>query len=65
MEWKILQTHFSGYRKAKATRIELVEQGNCKACTGVIRKKLYDLVKFLQSYDLQKVAGSEIFYPFG
>ena len=52
MEWKILQTPCLGYRKAIITRIELVEGGYYKACTGVIRKKLYELVHFLQSYNV-------------
>ena len=52
MEWKISQTRFSGYRKGIITQIGSVEGGNYKACTGVICKKFYRLVHFLQSYDI-------------
>ena len=39
-------------REAKTTRIDTVEQGYYKACTGVIRKKSYELIHFLQWYDV-------------
>ena len=52
MEWKISQTRFSGYRKAIITRVGSVEGGYYKACTGVIRKKSYELVHVLQLYDV-------------
>ena len=39
-------------RRAIITRIGSVERGYYKACTGVIRKKSYELVYFLQSYDV-------------
>ena len=46
MEWKILQTYFLVLHEAIITRIGPVEQGYYEACTGVIRKKLYELVHF-------------------
>ena len=52
MEWKISQARCSGYRKGIITQIGSVERGYYKVCTGVIRKKLYELVHFLQSYDV-------------
>ena len=52
MEWKISQTRCSGYRKEIITQIGSVERGYAKACTGVIRKNSYELVHFLQSYDV-------------
>ena len=42
----------SASRRAIITRIESLEQGYYEACTGVIRKKSYELVHFLQSYDV-------------
>ena len=39
-------------RRAIITQIGSVEQGYYKACTSVICKKLYGLVHFLQSYDV-------------
>ena len=42
----------SASRRAIITRIGSVEQEYYEACTGVIRKKLYELVHFLQSYDV-------------
>jgi hypothetical protein len=42
----------SASRKAIITRIGSVELGYYKACTGLIRKKSYELVHFLQSYDV-------------
>ena len=38
--------------RAIITRIESEERGYYKACTGVICKKLYELVHILQSYDV-------------
>ena len=58
MEWKISQTHCSVLREAIITRIESVERRYYEACTGVIRKNFYELVHFLQSYDVQKVKFS-------
>ena len=46
------ETRFSGYREAIITRIRSVEGEYYKACTGVIRKKSYELVQFLRSYDV-------------
>ena len=43
---------YSASRRAIITRIESVERGYYKACTGIIRKKLYELVHILQSYDV-------------
>ena len=51
-------------KRAIITQIGPVEQGHYEACTGVIRKKLYELIHFLQLYNLQKVALSGIFNPF-
>ena len=45
-EWEILKTHYSSYSEEILTGIGSVEQGNYKACTGLIRKKLYELVNF-------------------
>ena len=42
----------SASRRVIITRIGSVERGYYKACTGVIRKKLYELFHFLQSYDV-------------
>ena len=42
-------------RRAIITQIGPVEQGYYEACTGIIRKKLYELVHFLQSYDVREV----------
>ena len=42
----------SASRRVIITRIRSVELGYYKACTGVIRKKSYEIVHFLQSYDL-------------
>ena len=39
-------------KRAIITRIESVEREYYKVCTGVIRKKLYELVHILQSYDV-------------
>ena len=39
----------SAYSESKTTRIESEEQGYYKACTGVICKKLYELVLFYSS----------------
>ena len=52
------KTRFSGYREAIITRIGSVEGRYYTACTGVIRKKSYELVNFLQSYDVHKVEFS-------
>ena len=46
---------FTGYRKAILTRIRSIKRQDKEACTGVIRKKLYELVNVLQSYDSNKV----------
>ena len=46
------KTRFSGYREAIITQIESVEREFYKACTGMIRKKSYELVNVLQSYDV-------------
>ena len=51
-EWEISQALFSGYIEAIITRIGSVEGEYYKACTGVICKKSYELVHFLQSYDV-------------
>ena len=40
--------------------IESLEQGYYKACTGVIHKKLYELVQFLRLYDIHRV---KFFHP--
>ena len=48
------KTHSSGYSEAIITRIESVEREFYKAYTGVICKKSYELVRFLQSYDVQQ-----------
>ena len=37
--------------------IESLEQGYYKACTGVIHKKLYEMVSFLSSYDVLRKLG--------
>ena len=52
---EISETRCSGYREAITTWIGSVEQEYYKACTGIICEKLYGLVQFLQSYDLQIV----------
>ena len=52
---EISETRCSGYREAMTTWIGSVEQEYYKACTGIICEKLYGLVQFLQSYDLQIV----------
>ena len=52
MEWKISQTLCSASKRAIITQIESVERGYYEACTGIIRKKLYELLLFLQSYDV-------------
>ena len=52
MEWKILQTRCLGYREAITTRIGFIKRQYKEACTGVICKKSYELVHFLQSYDV-------------
>ena len=44
----------SASRGAIITQIGSVERGYAKACTGVIRKKSYELYHFLQSYDVQQ-----------
>jgi len=47
MEWKISQTRCSGYRKAITTRVgSIIKQQDNEACTGVIYKKSYELLKF-------------------
>ena len=51
MEWKS-QKGFAQSRRAIITRIGSVERGHYKAFTGVICKKSYELVHFLQSYDV-------------
>ena len=63
IQWKILQTLCSVLREAIITRVGSVEQGYNEACAGEIRKKLYEFVYFLRTYDLQKVAESQIFDP--
>ena len=52
MEWKISQTLCSVLREAIITRIGSVEGGYNEACTRLIRKKSYELVYFLWSYDV-------------
>ena len=42
----------AGSRRAIITQIGSVEQQYYKAYTGVICKKSYELVHFLQSYDV-------------
>ena len=42
-------------RRAIITRKEILNRGDKEACMGVISKKLYELVLFLQSYDVKKV----------
>ena len=42
----------SASRRAIITQIGSVEEGYYEACTGIIRKKLYELVQCLQSYDV-------------
>ena len=44
----------SAYKQAILTRVDPVEQKYHEACMGVICKKLYELVCFLQSYDVQQ-----------
>ena len=34
------------------TKKEMINRGDKEACTGVIRKKSYALVHFLQAYDV-------------
>ena len=46
MEWKISQTCCSGYRKAITTRVGSIKRQDKEACTGVICKKSYELLKF-------------------
>ena len=41
--------------RVKSTKIGLKETESNKACTRVIRKKSYELVRFLRSYDVNKV----------
>ena len=43
----------STFRRAITTRVEPMEPQDHKACTGVIcNEELYELVHFLQSYDV-------------
>ena len=51
MEWKISQARFSGYSEAITTKKETLYRGDKEAYMGVIRKKFYESVLFLQSYD--------------
>ena len=46
IEWKISQTLCSVSREAIVTRIGPVEQGCYEAYTGVICKRLFELVHF-------------------
>jgi hypothetical protein len=43
------QAHCLGYKKAIIIWTGSVEEGYYKACTGIIHKKLYELIHFLQS----------------
>ena len=55
MEWKISQARCSGYSEAITTKKETLyrrDKETCVKCTGIIRKKLYELIHFLQSYDV-------------
>ena len=63
MAWSQPKPCCSGHSEAIITRIESLEREYHEACTGEIRKKLYELVHFLRTYDLQKVAESQIFDP--
>ena len=54
MEWKISQVWCSGYREAIITRIQSIKQKDKESCTGVIRKKLYELDHFLSLYDVDR-----------
>ena len=55
---KIPETCCSGYRYTIITWIGSLEQGYYEVFADVIRKKLYELVLFLLSYNLQKVEFS-------
>ena len=38
--------------KVIITKKEKINRGDKEACTGIIRKKLYELIQFLQSCDV-------------
>ena len=44
--------HCSGYNEAIITKLDFKETESNKACTRLIRKKSYELVYFLWSYDV-------------
>ena len=52
---KISKTCCSVYNEAITTKIGSIKLQDNEACTGIIPKKLYELVPFLQSYDVHKV----------
>ena len=45
----------SGYNDSITTQVGLKETEESKACTRLIRKKSYELVRFLRSYKVQRV----------
>ena len=42
-------------KRVKSTKVGFKETESNKECTPLIRKKLYELVRFLRSYDVNKV----------
>ena len=52
MEQKISQARCSASKRVITPSTESIEQENYKACTGIIHKKLYELVYYEWSYNV-------------